>query len=51
MTHIELYKLLIAMQAPCIKRTFTTHPPAVTDVFDSGRNVGALRPGRRGGFR
>ena len=30
---------------------FTTRPPAVTDVFVSGRNVGALRPGRRVGFR
>ena len=30
---------------------FTTRPPAVTDVFDSGRNVGALRPGRHVGFR
>ena len=30
---------------------FTTRPPAVTDVFDSGRNVGALRPGRRVSFR
>ena len=29
----------------------TTRTPAVTDVFDSGRNVGALRPGRRVGFR
>ena len=25
--------------------------PAVPDVFDPGRNVGALRPGRRVGFR
>ena len=32
-------------------KTITTRPPAVTDVFDSGRNVGALRPGRRVGFR
>ena len=30
---------------------FTTRPPAVTDVLGSGRNVGALRPGRRVGFR
>ena len=30
---------------------FTTRTAAVTDVFDSGRNVGALRPGRRVGFR
>ena len=30
---------------------FTTRQPAVTDVFDSGRNVGALRPARRVGFR
>ena len=30
---------------------FTTRTPAVTDVFDSGRNDGALRPGRRVGFR
>ena len=30
---------------------FTTRPPAVTDVFESGRNVGALRPGRRVRFR
>ena len=29
----------------------TTLTPAVPDVFDSGRNVGALRPGRRVGFR
>ena len=31
--------------------SFTTRTPAVTDVFDSGRNEGALRPGRRVGFR
>ena len=31
-------------------RVFTTRPPAVTDVLGSGRNVGALRPGRRVGF-
>ena len=30
---------------------FTTRLPAVTDVFGSARNVGALRPGRRVGFR
>ena len=30
---------------------FTTRPPAVPDVFDSGRNDGALRPARRVGFR
>ena len=30
---------------------FTTRPPAVPDVFDSGRNVGALRPARHVGFR
>ena len=30
---------------------FTTRPPAVTDVFESGRNVGALRQARRVGFR
>ena len=30
---------------------FTTRTAAVTDVFDSGRNVGALRPGRCVGFR
>ena len=30
---------------------FTTRTPAVTDVFESGRNVGALRPGRCVGFR
>ena len=29
----------------------TTRPPAITDVFESGHNVGALRPGRRVGFR
>ena len=29
----------------------TTHSPAVTDVFGSGRNVGAFRPGRHVGFR
>ena len=28
-----------------------TRPPAVPDVFDSGRKVGALRPARRVGFR
>ena len=32
-------------------RFFTTRPLAVPDVFDSGRNVGALRPGRRVHFR
>ena len=31
--------------------SFTTRPPAVPDVFESGRNVGALRPARRVGFR
>ena len=30
---------------------FTTCLPAVTDVFESGRNVGALRPGHPVGFR
>ena len=30
---------------------FTTNTPAVPDVLGSGRNVGALRPGRRVGFR
>ena len=30
---------------------FTIRTPAVPDVFGSGRNVGALRPGRRVGFR
>ena len=30
---------------------FTTHSPAVPDVFGSGRNVGAVHPGRRVGFR
>ena len=30
---------------------FTTRTPAVTDVFESGRNVGALRPARHVGFR
>ena len=30
---------------------FTTRPPVVTDVFESGCNVGASRPGRRVGFR
>ena len=30
---------------------FTTRPPAVPDVLVSGRNVGALRPARRVGFR
>ena len=30
---------------------FTTRPPAVTDVFDSGRKVAALHPTRRVGFR
>ena len=30
---------------------FTTRTPAVPDVLVSGRNVGALRPVRRVGFR
>ena len=30
---------------------FTTRTAAVTDVFDSGRNVAALRPVRSVGFR
>ena len=30
---------------------FTTRTAAVPDVLVSGRNVGALRPGRRVGFR
>ena len=34
-----------------IKTSVTTRLPAVPDVFDSGRNVGALRQGRRVGFR
>ena len=34
-----------------MKTVITTHTPAVTDVFDSGRNVGALRPARHVGFR
>ena len=34
-----------------LARTFTTRPPAITDVLGSGRNVGALRPGRSVGFR
>ena len=29
---------------------FTSRPPAVPDILESGRNVGALRPGRRVGF-
>ena len=33
------------------KILFTTRTPAVTDVFGSGRNVGALRPARHVGFR
>ena len=33
------------------EQSFTTHTPAVPDVLVSGRNVGALRPGRRVGFR
>ena len=32
-------------------QTFTTRTAAVTDVLVSGRNDGALRPGRRVGFR
>ena len=35
---------------PCVSK-FTTRTLAVTDVFDSGRNDGPLRPGRRVGFR
>ena len=31
--------------------SFTTRTPTVPDVFDSGRNDGALRPGRRVPFR
>ena len=31
--------------------SFTTRPLAVPDVLVSGRNDGALRPGRRVGFR
>ena len=34
-----------------VLQCFTTRPPAVTDVLGSGCNVGALRPGRRVGFR
>ena len=30
--------------------SFTTRPPAVTHVLGSGRNVGALREGRRLSF-
>ena len=37
-----------ALQLSC---SFTTWKPAVTDVFGSGRNVIALRPGRRVCFR
>ena len=38
---------------PCrpVEFKVTTRTAAVMDVFDSGRNVGALRPARRLGFR
>ena len=43
---------LINLNPGCLyEKAFTTRTPAVPDVFDSGRNVGALRPGRRVGFR
>ena len=42
-----LYIIVIVTE----KTYFTTHSPAVTDVLGSGRNVGALRPGRRVPFR
>ena len=36
---------------PNIFYIITTRPPAVTDVLGFGHNLGALRPGRRVGFR
>ena len=50
---------LLAVQWPrsslprpgCLSCIFTTRTAAVTDVFESGRNDGALRPGRHVGFR
>ena len=49
-------KLMIEIYSESLVRAIgivllTTRTPAVTDVFRSGRNVGALRPGRRVGFR
>ena len=38
-------------EEPIYESHFTTRTPAVPDVFDSGRNGGALRPGRRVCFR
>ena len=35
----------------CAYYCITTRTAAVTDVFESGRNVGALCPVRRVGFR
>ena len=40
-THVCMYVCMYV----CIY-VFTTRRPAVPDVFESGRNVGALRPGR-----
>ena len=55
LTPIVHFSPLISLPICCVLHQlishFTTRTPAVTDVFDSGRNVGALRPGRRVGFR
>ena len=47
-THPQ-FTLLTWEGATLMVMVFTTHTPAVTDVFVSGRNDVALRPGRRVG--
>ena len=46
-----LENTVFALFANISEQFITTHTPAVPDVFVSGRNVGALRPARRVGFR
>ena len=48
---LHLYHYDSAFELYFMVTYFTTRTPAVTDVLGSGRNVGALRPGRRVGFR
>ena len=49
--YIGDYHMLLQILLMYYIPLFTTRMPAVPDVFDSGRNVGALRLARRVGFR
>ena len=48
--YVCMYAYMYVCMDVCMY-AFTTRTPTVTDVFVSGRNVGALRPGRRVPFR